>query len=117
MSIKDLTTQENKIAKLTACGYIAKEIADGLCISYHTVHTHLKNIRHKTGARNIADITRIYILSLENPKKVLKALLFLIIQLGIIINSFDFEVRRVNGRKTSANKYHRVIRTRANDLC
>lgn len=108
----NLTPTEKKVAQLTACGYIAKEIADGLCISYHTVHTHLKNIRSKTGAKNIADITRNYILSLENPKAVFKALLFLVIQLSVIYGNPDIDLRRGQRNRVAKHKMVRHGRSR-----
>ena len=61
-----LTTQENKIAALIALGFIEKEIAAKLYISAKTVHTHTKNLRLKMGAKNIADVTRNYIFSMNN---------------------------------------------------
>lgn len=60
-----LTQREMQIAKLIAHGMIEKEIADQLVISTSTVHAHSRAIRQKTGARNIADITRMYITRLR----------------------------------------------------
>ena len=76
--MKTLTKQESKIAHLVAKGFAEKEIGDQMCISPHTVHAHTRNIRNKWNARNIADITRIYILSLENPRKALAAVMFVL---------------------------------------
>jgi DNA-binding NarL/FixJ family response regulator len=42
-----LTTREIEIVKLVAKGLIAKEIADALNLSTHTVYTHRKNIMKK----------------------------------------------------------------------
>lgn len=61
-----LSKTELKIAALIANGLIEKEIADTMCISKHTVHTHTKSIRKKWACKNIADITRVFILSLPN---------------------------------------------------
>ena len=75
--MKELSKQENKVAHLAANGLLEKEIADKLYISPKTVHTHLRNIRSRIGARNMADLTRMYILSLPKASDVLKVLLFL----------------------------------------
>ena len=56
VGVKKLTKQENKVVALVSLGYFEKEIADKLCNSVHTIHTHLRNIRKKLGAKNIADI-------------------------------------------------------------
>lgn len=93
-----LTKTENEIAQLVALGYIKKEIADKKYVSEHTVHAHLRNIRKKLGARNIADITREYILSLEHPKLLFRAMLFLTLQLGIILGADDIDLRKPSQR-------------------
>lgn len=89
-----LTSSETKVAHLTAQGFQKKEIADKLCVSEHTIHAHLRNIRVKWNAGNIADITRMYILSLDNPKLVLRAVFFLAIQMGIIYSNCSHDLRR-----------------------
>lgn len=110
--MKILTKTENKVAHLISNGFLYKEIADSMCISVHTVHTHLKNIRTKTGAKNIADVTRNYILSLDNPKAVFKALLFLIIQLSVIYGQPDIDLRRGQRNRIAKHKIVRNGRTR-----
>ena len=96
--MNQLTKTETKIAHHIAKGYVFKEIADKLCVSTHTIHTHTKNIRKKLNARNIADITRIYILSLDNPKQVLYALVFAVMQITMVLSSTDFEARKPTNR-------------------
>ena len=58
-----LTRQETRITELIANGLTEKEIASELFISVNTVSTHTRSIRKKLGAKNIADITRKYILN------------------------------------------------------
>lgn len=96
--MENLTKTENSIAYHVSAGLLYKEIADELCVSVHTVHTHLKNIRFKTGARNIADVTRMYILSLDNPKIAFKAVMFLVFQFGIMVTNPSVEFRKPSGR-------------------
>ena len=96
--MNQLTNQETKIARLIAKGYVFKEIADMLCVSTHTIHTHTKNIRKKLEAKNIADITRIYILSLDNPRQVLYAFVFAVMQISMVLTSTDFEARKPTNR-------------------
>ena len=44
-----LTAREIEVLKLVAKGLGDKEIADRLCLSGHTVHRHISNIRVKLG--------------------------------------------------------------------
>lgn len=60
-----LTQREMQIAKYISQGLIEKEIADRLFLSPFTIHTHTRRIREKTKARNMADITRLYITRLR----------------------------------------------------
>lgn len=90
----ELTLSEKPIADLIAQGYSEKEIASRLFLSPKTIHTHTYNIRKKNGLRSCVDIAREYILSLEDPKQYFAALLFLMLQLSITVNSPDMELRR-----------------------
>jgi DNA-binding CsgD family transcriptional regulator len=53
-----LTSREIDYLKLTAQGYLDKEIATKLGLALNTVTTHSKNTRHKTGLFRKADLTR-----------------------------------------------------------
>lgn len=53
-----LTTREVEIIRLVAQGKSAKEIADQLFLSLHTVDTHRRNILSKLKMKNIADLVR-----------------------------------------------------------
>jgi len=96
-----LTKQEQRISRLVALGYIEKEIADMMCLSAHTIHTHTKNIRKKTGARNMVDIARNFILSLDNPQHLFKAVLFIAIQLHMVLQVQNFDTRGPKRIKTN----------------
>ncbi len=111
--MNQLTETENKIAHHIAQGYAGKEIADKLCVSSHTVHTHARSIRKKLKANNIADITRLYILSLDNPKLILKAFMFGIIQIGMILTATDVNARKPTNTTVSARS---VKTARKNDI-
>lgn len=63
--METLSKREMQVADLVHQGFIEKEIADEMCVSYETVRTHTKNIRKKLHARNAADITRIFLLELK----------------------------------------------------
>jgi DNA-binding NarL/FixJ family response regulator len=54
-----MTEREVEILALVANGERASDIAGQLFISVSTVNGHLENIRHKTGYRNKADLTRL----------------------------------------------------------
>lgn len=56
-----LSKRENEVAALIVLGSTEKEVANKLFLSTETVHTHKKRIFKKLGARNIADLARIYI--------------------------------------------------------
>lgn len=47
-----ISGREQEVLDLLAQGYTAKEIAQNLYISTHTVHTHRKNLIIKMDARN-----------------------------------------------------------------
>ena len=68
MKTEVLSNREFEVNEMIAKGYRVKEIAEKLFLSPYTVDTHIKNIKKKTGGRNIADLTRNFILSLDNPK-------------------------------------------------
>ncbi len=87
-----LTEQENRVSFLIAQGYSEKQIAAKLFIEESTVHTHARNIRKKTGAKNIADVTRLYILA--NPRLFFIAVLFLMIQLFTVVVDQESQERR-----------------------
>ncbi len=53
-----LTNREVEIIRLVAEGKAAKEIADQLFLSLHTVDTHRRNILAKLKLKNIADLVR-----------------------------------------------------------
>ena len=76
--METLSQREIQVADLIHQGFIEKEIAVELSISSYTVHTHLKNIRRKLSARNIADITRIFINEIKsNMVEIILALLMI----------------------------------------
>lgn len=105
-----LTKSETKIAALIALGYIEKEIAGKLFISPHTVHAHTRNIRKKLEARNIADITRIFIMSLPKVSDLFKVVLFVVIQFHMVFSVTDFEARRVSRVRRNTVKTVRVLK-------
>ncbi len=53
-----LTEREREVLQLLAEGNSTKEIADKLCLSVPTIHTHRQHIMQKLGARSIADLVR-----------------------------------------------------------
>ncbi len=51
-----LSDREIEIVRLVAEGYAAKQVADQLCLSIHTVNTHRKNIMAKLNVNNTAGL-------------------------------------------------------------
>ncbi|MEZ9196781.1 response regulator transcription factor [Shewanella sp. 10N.286.54.B9] len=57
-SFQQLTRREKTIIQLVSSGARNKEIAEGLCISEHTVKAHISSIFRKTHARNRVELLR-----------------------------------------------------------
>ncbi|MFT4661832.1 MAG: DNA-binding NarL/FixJ family response regulator [Patiriisocius sp.] len=53
----NLSARESEIAALIGGGKTNKEVANDLCLSPHTVHTHRKNIMKKLGVRSASELT------------------------------------------------------------
>jgi DNA-binding CsgD family transcriptional regulator len=51
-----LSIRELEIVRLLAEGLASKQIADTLCISPNTVHTHRRNLLRKTGSKNMLEL-------------------------------------------------------------
>ena len=101
--MKTLTSRELQVADLIHQGYIEKEIANKLFLSPETVHTYKKRLFTKLNARNIADVTRIYILELQRPHMVVMMLLALTLQVLVIFQEGSTMVRpsKINARLIS----------------
>jgi DNA-binding CsgD family transcriptional regulator len=92
--MKVLSKAELRVAEQIAWGHSEKEIAEKLCISPFTVHSHAYTIRKKLNARGAVDIARAFILSLDDPKKYFLAAFFLLIQASIIAELPKMQLRR-----------------------
>jgi DNA-binding CsgD family transcriptional regulator len=53
-----LSKRQKEILKLVASGYNSKQIADQLCISFHTVNRHRQNIIEKTQRKNTGELVQ-----------------------------------------------------------
>jgi DNA-binding CsgD family transcriptional regulator len=62
------TKTESAVALALVEGLSYAEVADKLCVSYHTVHTHIKAIHHKAGASTTARLAAVLRDVLEKPK-------------------------------------------------
>jgi DNA-binding NarL/FixJ family response regulator len=60
-AIEDLTPREQEVIDLLAKGYLYKEIAEQLSISYSTVHTHVERIFKKLHVRSRAQAVAKYL--------------------------------------------------------
>jgi len=112
---KQITNREEEIMLEVTKGYTFKEIANRLFISTHTVETHVKNIKKKTGARSNVDIARIFILSLDEPKqffRTIAATFFLGLQIFICTDNYNIDMRRANNSfKPRTFKIYRELLT------
>ena len=59
LRLEALTEREREVLMLTISGYISKEIAQRLGISYRTVEIHRAHILQKTGASNMLELAHI----------------------------------------------------------
>jgi DNA-binding CsgD family transcriptional regulator len=63
-----LTARELEIMRHIMCGQRTKEITRELGVSYHTVKTHLANIRRKAGAGTMMEAVKWYYFTYEINK-------------------------------------------------
>jgi len=108
-SISLLSARERQVARLIAMGFSEKEIASKLFVSRDTIHSHTYRIRKKIKARSAVDVCRKYILSLKNPKEILIAFGFILIQL-FSIGDFDIDQRKPS--RLRLKNHTRNLRTR-----
>lgn len=101
---KRVSKTEYKIIGQLACGLSEKEIAAANFTSHKTVRAQTYSARKKLKARCAADLVRMFILDLENPKKYFAAIGLLSLQLFIITTGVDVDMRRTNNSV-------RVVRT------
>lgn len=90
----NLTKQEYKVAELLTRGKSRKQVADDLCVSEHTVRNHVANIFVKWDARNVVDVARIFILSIDEPRKFFMTCMLLVIQMCSMMMHSDVPLRR-----------------------
>ena len=108
-----LTKREMQITGYVAWGFLKKEIADELNISYNTVDNHVRNIYEKLNIGKETDLTRWYFFQkldvrLVNPFRRIIAIFFLAITLaGILSQAANVRVLRAPNARTS-----RSMRTR-----
>jgi len=67
-----LTPTELLISAYATAGYSEKEIAAQIFRSTHTVHGHIRSIREKNNLKNMAEISREFVLQFGDPKEFLK---------------------------------------------
>ncbi|MBD0822607.1 hypothetical protein ICJ85_01115 [Aestuariibaculum marinum] len=106
-----MSDTEHIVCENIARGYAVKQIADMMCRSPYTIDTHIKNVKRKNGLKNIADITREFILSLDNPKQFFRTMVaafFLSIQGFTIVFSDVDEYRLLRSGKRTV----RVVKAR-----
>jgi DNA-binding CsgD family transcriptional regulator len=56
VNLPNITKREQEIVKLMAKGLNSPEIAEKLCLSYHTIENHKRNIRRKTNSKTAAEL-------------------------------------------------------------
>ncbi|WP_346238775.1 response regulator transcription factor [Niabella insulamsoli] len=58
-AVPSLTKREKEILKMIAGGKTSQQIADTLFLSLFTVETHRRNLLHKAGVKNVAELIKI----------------------------------------------------------
>lgn len=113
-----LTTRETQVAELIYFGATEKEISNHMDIAIDTVKSHKRSLFIKTGSRNIADVTRWYVVQRTgvsiNPsefarKIMMCALLFLILALEATHTDF---IRPQRGRARNITEVRIAKRAR-----
>ncbi|WP_166461191.1 helix-turn-helix transcriptional regulator [Flavicella sediminum] len=95
----ELSKTEFKVSAYVGSGYDVKEIAVAMNRSYHTAASHIKAIRVRNGLKNLAEITREFVLEFGDPRQYI-VMFFLLLQIGIIYDDFGADMRRVKrGRR------------------
>lgn len=106
----NLSKTEFKVSAYVGAGYDVKEIAREMHRSYHTVASHVKTIRIKNNLKNLAEITREFVLEFGDPRHYI-ATVFLVIQLGIIYESC-IDLRRVKSKENTSKTAKAKLRGR-----
>ena len=94
-----LTKSEERVIKLKARGFLAKQICDKLYLSIHTVKMHTKNALKRNNVTNGFELVARYAITHPDLFKTVIVALFLSIQSFMIIDHTDYDLRRV--RKTT----------------
>lgn len=95
------TKTELKVAAHISCGLLVKEIAGKFNRSYHTVLAQKTSLMVKNGYKNVADITREFVLEFGDPRHYV-AMVFLALQFITMANNTDFA--RVGQRVNRTSK-------------
>ena len=69
-NLQQLTLREREVVELLSKGYLDKQIADHLAISFQTVNSHLKHIYAKLGAHSRTEVAVKYLHSSDSPQGV-----------------------------------------------
>lgn len=117
--LTELSEREREVADLKARGYSSKMIADRLFLSTRTVEKYVNRIFAKWKCNNVADLVRIYILSLDDPrayfaeikKGVAVALLLAVQAIAMIQAPHDQQrvVRTRNARNARISKIKQYV--------
>jgi len=119
--MKSLSEREMEIVKLIAWGYLKKEIAAHLGISYYTVDAHVRNIYRKLNITKETDLTRWYFfkeydIKAENPYRRAIAIFLLILAIaGIFENQAVVRVLRAPQARVNRVQLRTGRRNRRDD--
>lgn len=107
-----LTRQENKVLRLNAIGFSAKEIADNLSISTVTAQNHLKNIKGKLNLQKSTELVafywcRLFGTSLEEQRRAISGffLIALILLQTFVMNDDMIRVRSSRRGRKNETEY------------
>ena len=119
-----LTKRETEMAELFAWGATKKDIANRLIVSIRTVENTARNIFQKTGVTKINELSAWWFCTKFNisfelsplKRKIVSAVLFLLLLPQIYGNSDDTMIRQIRTRTTKTARARRSGRKNENEF-
>lgn len=109
----ELSKTEFKVSAYVTAGYDVKEIANKMFRSYYTVADHVKNIRLKNHLKNMAEISREFVLEFGDPRKFV-AVVFLVLQSFSFVANNGLEIRKLRRTRRRVVKTSMVFKSNIN---
>jgi DNA-binding CsgD family transcriptional regulator len=118
LNCQELSPMELYICRLLAWGMTKKEIAKQLCLSFHTINAHPRNIYEKLNVHKETDLTRWYIFKeygiADNPfKKVITVVMLFLCIVALVEHNNPVRVLRARSAPTARTvRFSKPLRSR-----